>query len=86
MMNVSGHVQDDTVDWYIDLSNLEIHPGNSGGPIWYYDDDGQPSVVGVVSTGTGSDHANHRGVAGHDIAPHYNMLRDWIADNDSAIA
>ena len=49
MTNDTGYVQDDAVDWFTGTSNLEIHPGNSGGPLWYLGDDGVPYVVGVVS-------------------------------------
>jgi V8-like Glu-specific endopeptidase len=76
MMNDSGYVQDDMVDWFINTSNLEIHPGNSGGPLWHYGDDGQPYVVGVVSTG----------LAGHDIGSEYDTILNWIDGNDGAIA
>ena len=76
MMNDSGYVQDDVADWFTDTSNLEIHPGNSGGPLWYSGDDGLPYVVGVVSTN----------IAAHDIAAEYDTVFGWINSNDDGIA
>jgi V8-like Glu-specific endopeptidase len=76
MMNDSGYVQDDAVDWFTDSSNLETYEGNSGGPLWYFGDDGLPYVVGVVSTGG----------AAHDIAAEYDMISGLINSNDDLIA
>jgi V8-like Glu-specific endopeptidase len=75
MMNDMGYVQDDAVDWFTDTSGLEIHPGNSGGPLWYLDD-GNPYLVGVVSTGA----------AAHDIVAAYDTVLGWIEGNDGLIA
>jgi V8-like Glu-specific endopeptidase len=76
MMNDSGYVQDDAVDWFTGISNLETYEGNSGGPLWYFGDDGLPYVVGVVSTGG----------AAHDIAAEYDMISGLINSNDDLIA
>jgi len=75
MMNDSGWVEDDPVDYYMDITGLEHHPGNSGGPIWY-EENGVPYVVGITSTT----------VAAHDIAATYDTLVEWIAGNDYLIA
>lgn len=75
MMNETGWVEDDPVDYFMDITDLEHHPGNSGGPLWYYDD-GIPYVVGITSTS----------VAAHDIAATYDTLVDWISGNDYLIA
>lgn len=76
MTNESGYVRDGAVDWFTDTGDLEIHPGNSGGPLWYFADDGLPYVVGVVSTGA----------AAHDVAAEYDTVADWISGNDDLIA
>jgi V8-like Glu-specific endopeptidase len=52
-------------------SNIEVNPGNSGGPVWYSTATG-PNVVGVVST---------TGWAG-DVYAQYNTLVGWIEGND----
>jgi V8-like Glu-specific endopeptidase len=75
MMNEIGYVQDDAVDWFDNIDAFDVNPGNSGGPLWYFDN-GIPSVVGVVST-TG---------AAHDIAAVYDTVLDWIGSNDYLIA
>jgi V8-like Glu-specific endopeptidase len=76
VMNEYGYVRDDAVDWFTDTSNLEIHPGNSGGPLWYLGNDGLPYVVGVVSGD----------IAAHDIAAEYDTVSGWINSNDDLIA
>jgi V8-like Glu-specific endopeptidase len=76
MMNDTGTVLRNSVDWFLDTQNLEIHPGNSGGPLWYLDQNGAPEVVGIVSTA----------VAAYDVAALYDTTLDWIAGNDSLIA
>jgi V8-like Glu-specific endopeptidase len=75
MMNEVGNVQQDAVDYFIPIENLERHPGNSGGPLWYFDDNGVPNVVGIVSTT----------VAAYDIAAEYDTVSGWIASNDGLI-
>ncbi|MBK3803294.1 trypsin-like serine protease [Azospirillum brasilense] len=75
MMNDMGWVVDNPFDDFIDISGLEVHPGNSGGPVWY-EENGVGHVVGIVSTG----------VAAHDVIASYGTLLDWIADNDRLIA
>jgi V8-like Glu-specific endopeptidase len=76
MTNEYGYVEDDTVDWFTDISGLEIHDGNSGGPLWYLGDDDVPYVVGVVSTG----------LYAHDIAAEYDIVSALIKSNDDLVA
>ncbi|MCY4150673.1 MAG: DUF4214 domain-containing protein [Aestuariivita sp.] len=54
--------------------DIEVNPGNSGGPI-FYDYGFGPYVVGIVSTG----------IAAVNVAGHFYWLRDYIRDNDVAI-
>jgi V8-like Glu-specific endopeptidase len=76
MTNETGYVRDDDVDWFTDTSALELHSGNSGGPLWHLGGDGLPYVVGVVSSGA----------AAHDIAAEYDTIVGWIEGNDGLIA
>jgi V8-like Glu-specific endopeptidase len=71
MMNDSGWVEDNAFDSFINISGLEVHPGNSGGPLWY-EENGVGYVVGLVSTG----------MAAHDIAASYGSLLEWMDGND----
>jgi V8-like Glu-specific endopeptidase len=75
MMNDVGYVKDDAVDWFTDTDGLELHAGNSGGPLWHYNVDGSPSVVGIVSTET----------AACDIAGTYDTILEWTVGNDSLL-
>lgn len=84
---------DSSVDSYTDISNFEVHHGDSGGPVWHFDRFGRPAVVALVSTGNDfndADPSNDRGVAAVDLAPYYatpgQMLRAWIPANDHLIA
>ena len=70
MVQDSGSVYADPVDDYFRIDELEVNPGNSGGPIWY-DYGAGPSVVGLVSTG----------ISAVDLAGH-TWLTPWIAEND----
>ena len=49
MMNDSGSVFDSDIDSITYLNGIEVHPGNSGGPLWYSGNLG-PYVIGIVST------------------------------------
>lgn len=75
MMNDAGHVEADPVDWTIDTEGLEVHPGNSGGPLWHASG-GEAQVVGVVSTA---------GAAAH-VGGTYDLLVDAMAANDALLA
>jgi Ca2+-binding RTX toxin-like protein len=72
-MQATGFAQPDPVDWYIDIGAFEIHPGNSGGPIWYWDSI-HGFVAGVVSTGTAAGQ-----VAGSEV---WRQLVAWMNGND----
>jgi V8-like Glu-specific endopeptidase len=75
MMNDTGLAWDDPVDWFMSIENLEAHPGNSGGPVWY-ESGGTGHVVGIVSTA----------VAAVDIAGTYDTITGWIEANDTLLA
>jgi V8-like Glu-specific endopeptidase len=55
-------------------SDLEVNPGNSGGPIWYEGPSG-PTVIGVVSSE----------FFGPDIYTNYSQIVNWIDGNDDLI-
>jgi V8-like Glu-specific endopeptidase len=84
MMNDYGYVQQNAVDAFIDITNLEAWPGNSGGPLWYRDGNGTPHVVGLMSTV--SPVRNGVGFAAYDVSAEYDIVLGWIASNDSLIA
>ncbi len=85
LTNDTAYASDDAVDAFTDLRWFETRPGNSGGPIWHYGPDGQPAVVGIVSSGSGgADGA--RGGAAFDIATSYESILGWITSNDHLIA
>lgn len=68
----SGTVVESSVDnVYLINSDLELNPGNSGGPIYYDYGDG-PYAVGIVSTKA----------AATSLAAHYSWLMDSIWEND----
>ncbi len=75
-MNEVGFVYEDPVDFVIRFAGLEIHGGNSGGPVWYYLN-GVPTVVSVVSTASWG--AQFSGA-------NYTQVLNWIASNDNLIA
>jgi Trypsin-like peptidase domain len=83
MMNDYGYVQQDAVDAFIDIGNLEAWPGNSGGPLWYLGSDGMPYVVGLAST---ADHETGVGGAAYDLSAEYATILGWMAGNDGLIA
>ena len=60
---------------YLINSDLEVNPGNSGGPI-YYDNGNSPYAVGIVSTRA----------AATSLASHYYWLSDSILENDRFLA
>ena len=70
-MNSTGTATKDSVDTVIDTTNFEIHPGNSGGPVWHTDGN-QSYVAGVVSTAAWA-----AAVAGHK-----GDLTNWLRTND----
>ena len=74
-MNDIGTVNLYAGDSSYNISALEVHPGNSGGPIWY-SSNGVNYVVGVVSTGAAA-----AGVGGT-----YQVLLDWLTGNNYLIA
>jgi Ca2+-binding RTX toxin-like protein len=69
-----GFVSDGGVDNYINISALDIHGGNSGGPVWAYDGI-FPSVMGVVSTA----------LAAADVDDYWRTLQTMMNDNDFMI-
>lgn len=69
--NVSRSGVDNTL--YID-TNLEVNPGNSGGPV-YYDYGNGPYLVGLVSTR----------IAATFIGGHWGWLQQALAANDSEL-
>ena len=72
----SGTVGRSNIDnVYLINSDLEVNPGNSGGPI-YYDYGSSPYAVGIVST---------RGAA-TSLASHYSWLADSISANNRFLA
>jgi V8-like Glu-specific endopeptidase len=60
---------------FLILNDLEVNPGNSGGPIYYNNSNG-PYVVGVVSTGLGAT----------NIEKHWTWLSKSIISNDKFIS
>jgi V8-like Glu-specific endopeptidase len=75
MTDEVGTVQRSSVDSTLTyVSGLASTPGNSGGPLWYSDGNGE-HVVGVVSTT----------LWGADIDGAYNTLQGWISGNDGLI-
>jgi V8-like Glu-specific endopeptidase len=68
----TGSVARSSVDnVYLINSDLEVNPGNSGGPI-YYDSGNGPFAIGIVSTRAGAT----------SMASHYSWLADSILEND----
>ncbi|MCG6659759.1 DUF4214 domain-containing protein [Halomonas campisalis] len=67
----SGWVGDNARYGVLDIESLDIGPGSSGGPVWY-DDNGQPVLVGVVSTSAWAV----------SVQAQYETLQAWIAGND----
>jgi Ca2+-binding RTX toxin-like protein len=59
----------------VNIGNLEVNPGNSGGPIWYMGAAG-PEVVGIVST---ADWAWQVG------GSYYTTVLGWISGNDDLL-
>jgi V8-like Glu-specific endopeptidase len=74
MMNDSGFAYLASPDSTIVYSGVELHPGNSGGPVWYQDASGA-HVVGVVSTASW----------GASLEGEYNQLVQWISANDTLL-
>lgn len=68
----TGFVGLDRIDSVLRIDNLEVNPGNSGGPIFTVSDGGA-QVAGVVSTG----------IAAAYVGAHEDWLPAAIAENDS---
>ncbi|HEY8359593.1 MAG TPA: DUF4214 domain-containing protein [Ramlibacter sp.] len=61
--NAVGYTAADSIDWVFPISQFDVSPGNSGGPLWYQGASG-PTVIGVVSTtGWAVDVAAHNWLA-----------------------
>lgn len=69
-----GYVVSDPFDYFLDISGLEIRPGNSGGPVFYNGLEG-PYVVGIVSTS----------IAAAEIAGTFDQVLFWMEENDSLL-
>jgi V8-like Glu-specific endopeptidase len=77
MTGDTGYVQKHWVDSYIDISGLDVNPGNSGGPLWYYDGN-TATVVGVVSTGVAATSLHS-----HDWLSAAILANDHLIPNDA---
>jgi len=75
MMTDSGYAYTGPVDSTVTYSGVELHPGNSGGPVWYVGGSGA-EVVGVVSTAAW----------GASVNGTYTQLMQWISGNDGLIS
>ncbi|MGY4178377.1 Ca2+-binding RTX toxin-like protein [Bradyrhizobium sp. USDA 4518] len=76
-MNDSGYISEDSTDFIYNYGSIEVHPGNSGGPVWHYLSNGFPYVVSVVSTS----------IWGAQLSgSNYDVLENWISANDFLIA
>jgi V8-like Glu-specific endopeptidase len=67
----SGFVAKHAVDNILDISKLEVNPGNSGGPVFYQTTSGA-YVAGLVSTSS----------AAVSVASHQSWLQTAMAEND----
>ena len=67
----SGPVDANAGHDVLDIEALDIRPGSSGGPVWY-DDDGQATLVGVVSTSAWAA----------SVQAEVDTLQAWMAGND----
>ena len=76
-MNDSGFISEDPIDFIYNYGGIEIHPGNSGGPVWHYLSNGFPYVVSVVSTSSWGAQLG---------GSNYSVVQDWISSNDYLIA
>lgn len=77
-MNNYNLTTSDPVDFIFNLQRFEIHPGNSGSPLWHDADPSDvinPMVTGVVSTA----------LAAADIAGVYDQIIQWMTANDALI-
>lgn len=71
MVNSTVYAYQPGPDSIVMLPDADLHPGNSGGPVWYVSG-GEAYVVGVVSTA----------LWGADVQGTYAQLAQWIAAND----
>jgi len=74
-MNDSAFISVDRFDFIFHYSNTEVHPGNSGGPVWY-SSNGASYVVSVVSTESWGAQLS---------GSIFNQLQNWISSNDYLI-
>lgn len=56
---------------YLEVSGLDVNPGNSGGPVYYTNSEG-PYAIGLISTG-----GFYTSLSGHEF-----WLRDALLEND----
>jgi len=76
--------QDVTLDpYYTVYDGTSIGPGSSGGPVWITGSNGDPYVVGVVSSGEGG--AGSPGFFTQITTAAYDNIEEWVAQ-DNAVA
>jgi V8-like Glu-specific endopeptidase len=80
MTNDLANARFSSIDSFIDITNFETWPGNSGGPLWYRGADNNLYVTGLVSSATSG-----QGSAAFEILPWRNFIQAWIAANDSVM-
>jgi len=66
---------------YTVFEGTTIGKGSSGGPVWITGSNGDPYVVGVVSSGDGS--AGSPGFFTQITTAAYNQIEAWVAQDDS---
>jgi V8-like Glu-specific endopeptidase len=68
---------------YTIYGGASLGPGSSGGPVWITDTDGQPTVVGLVSTADTDDPDSTSN--GNDLqitTPVLDQIAAWVAEDD----
>jgi V8-like Glu-specific endopeptidase len=75
MMTDYAYAYTGPIDSTVVYTGVELHPGNSGGPVWYVGSSGA-EVVGVVSTASW----------GASVQGTYTQLMQWISGNDGLIS
>jgi len=70
-----GYIYPDSSTYTWNHYSIEVNSGNSGGPLWYYDSEGLPYTVGVVSTGGWSA----------DVYGYYDEIIAWMNGNDTLL-
>jgi V8-like Glu-specific endopeptidase len=73
MSNDYGYALYDPDVWTYDYTGdgFSVSPGNSGGPLWHYDDLGFPYVIGICSTS----------VSAADVGFTFDQIQAWM-NND----